>query len=1099
MGYLGAIQLFKEDEARKEVVREKKSIENAEQRRLRKNARMREYRAENRERREKIRRNVVQFQVQAQANSLSTLKKYLEKFKGRSVHVEYRITKKEHARLKRNVEVEYKDEAKVIESFEKLFDSFQRNKDDYVAKDVNYDVPANGFGKFWNDVSREWWITSDLNIFSVTKEGTVCFYPETTNPGPVVSQSFRDGITHCVFHPIRLWAQNLLDDAKSKQTKSRYTSMIRNIDSLEEKYARGVPENEIHSVCNLLQLDINITVPFSTEKFIEAKCEKKRLRSFNFMNTRLNHIDLNEVVTNDKPQIVSGEHLNLIKEKLDRCNTFYTFSKNFAGLTSITTLEGVFRIDSPYINACTDLEIKSGLINCKVDDVDQSELSSFILSGTHYNETVDFRRINPMNTDNLVEGNDGIWRECMDDMGYDSGDDTSSSPVLMECKDGWRKITKDCKHLDMKRAYANIGKCTFYEGILGKITDFRKTDHVEGVGLYRIDNICIPEGRFKQYNDHMHMFIDGVVYTSAELKMLDSFDVTYNITHGCWGVQSIDLVFPDEMLQKDDAGRSYYAMWVGRCDSHHTSTHFSIKGDEQFKRVIEASCGKNIVKHYENDEITISIEKKHNYHLGHVSAFVTAYTRINMIEQLMEIEFDNVIRVCVDGVYFMQDDVECKNIFRSKSDRNFNNVAGQDYCSNIIPYRESSTVGEKRAHYKTELHLGAGGSGKTHFNLSDTGLIRPIFVAPSWKLARSKKNEYGNNVSVWARIMTKDPEQLSLIRRFSNVMIFDEVSMMNEQQKKYILDTFSDMKIIMCGDIGYQLPAIEGEELTENGFYNIIKHNTNHRCKCPDLMEILINLRQLIATNCPKDKINAWCINKFKELGRTIIREELQGRYKVEDMVLSGTNEIKDVYTQMFPQLEKYYVTENNRQYSNGEIVIGEKPNVKCEIRHCFTTHSIQGETALHDLYIDSSRMFDSKMFYTAISRAKYLSQIYIIVNDQEPKFTYEHSCIYKIYNKTDVYIGSTIGNIETRLKQHERDFIAFKQGNGKYVTSFSVLETGNYQIQRIERFKCNNLRDLQAREKEVINSVQCVNKTFNDNYYQNSALEKQEGTKEES
>ena len=75
---------------------------------------------------------------------------------------------------------------------------------------------------------------------------------------------------------------------------------------------------------------------------------------------------------------------------------------------------------------------------------------------------------------------------------------------------------------------------------------------------------------------------------------------------------------------------------------------------------------------------------------------------------------------------------------------------------------------------------------------------------------------------------------------------------------------------------------------------------------------------------------------------------------------------------------------ENNRLYCNGDIVIGDKPDkCKCEVRHCFTTHSIQGETAHLNLFIDNSKRFDSRMFFTAISRAKTLEQIFIIENKQ--------------------------------------------------------------------------------------------------------------------
>ena len=80
----------------------------------------------------------------------------------------------------------------------------------------------------------------------------------------------------------------------------------------------------------------------------------------------------------------------------------------------------------------------------------------------------------------------------------------------------------------------------------------------------------------------------------------------------------------------------------------------------------------------------------------------------------------------------------------------------------------------------------------------------------------------------------------------------------------------------------------------------------------------------------------------------------------------------------MFKDLKKYYVEETTRFYSKGDIFIDEEPPCSI-IRHGFTTHSIQGETAHHNLYIDLNGMWDRRMLYTAISRAKYLNQIYLI------------------------------------------------------------------------------------------------------------------------
>ena len=83
----------------------------------------------------------------------------------------------------------------------------------------------------------------------------------------------------------------------------------------------------------------------------------------------------------------------------------------------------------------------------------------------------------------------------------------------------------------------------------------------------------------------------------------------------------------------------------------------------------------------------------------------------------------------------------------------------------------------------------------------------------------------------------------------------------------------------------------------------------------------------------------------------------------------------------MYLQLDKYYITENTQQHSNGEIVFNKPDKTKCELRHAYTTHSIQGETAEENLYIDINYITNKKMLYTALSRAKYHNQIHLITS----------------------------------------------------------------------------------------------------------------------
>jgi ATP-dependent exoDNAse (exonuclease V) alpha subunit len=207
------------------------------------------------------------------------------------------------------------------------------------------------------------------------------------------------------------------------------------------------------------------------------------------------------------------------------------------------------------------------------------------------------------------------------------------------------------------------------------------------------------------------------------------------------------------------------------------------------------------------------------------------------------------------------------------------------------------------------------------------------------------------------------------------VFIIDEISMMSNEDKQYIMDTYRDCKLIFCGDIGYQLPAIEGspfmiedKKSCEYHFQDIIYYNKNYRVKCDKLAVLLkevremieygINPRQLIIDTCKKGNDNDYDFKK--------------------DLIICSTHSTKDVYTEKYKHLEKYYVLQSDRIYGRGEIYF-EKPNAKCEIRHAYTIHSIQGETAKGKLFINIQKIYNAQMLYTAISRAEYLDNIILI------------------------------------------------------------------------------------------------------------------------
>jgi hypothetical protein len=813
-----------------------------------------------------------------------------------------------------------------------------------VLRHKQYDIPVNNFSNWWKkeNIAIYYQVDSETYIWDENPDGSLFFYePRRLITSEKVIQAFREGITNCLLTPILNWAEVKFEEAKARTTKFRYKKIINDVNEMMKEYVNGVPENCVNIVCDKLQIDIDISLPFGEKKLIEAKSTKKALNKFRYMNTRIDHIDFNKLVNDKEVTQVSKDTLYELIRKFEKEGIYYTYQKNMTGYCEISTLESKYRLINEYSKIKNEFEKDYGFDEIKIDDIHQEKLSCFVRDGVHYNGVIDF----------------------------------DEEEVEKNVED----IRSYVKHIDMTKAYANFKSCKYYDGFLGKITDFRKCNKVMGNGLYLIDNLVFTDNYFKKLNDKMVMYSNKNVYTNVELKMLDDNGVSYDILCGCWGVEKFDFDFPESMLQKEE-GVSHYAKWTGASNSVNLTSSFYMKGNDEMAYMIQEHT-EGTVRYFRDDEIQVEYEKPYAQHLSHITAFITAYTRMNIIEQLLEINYDNLIRVCVDGIYF-KGDVVCKNVFTHKTKMTFKNGCGDEFCSNL--YEREYDIANFREHFGSELHLGEGGCGKTHTNLTDEGLCKVLFVAPSWKLARAKQLELGVRCSVWARILMDDPEKINFVRKNTNVLIIDEVSMMSEESKKFIFKHYGDMKLIFCGDLGFQLPCINGSPMDGKGFDNTVKHLKDYRCKCPVLKELKEMLRLMIMYGRSRNEINNYVIEFFKEMNRVVPVDYLKSHYKIEDMILTGTNKLKDYFTGLFPDLKKYIVLGNNRLYSNGEILFNEPEQVSFEVRHAFTTHSIQGETAHHNLYIDSSRMFDERMFYTAVSRAKKIEQIFIIEKEIE-------------------------------------------------------------------------------------------------------------------
>lgn len=764
--------------------------------------------------------------------------------------------------------------------------------------------------------------------------------------GEDYNQYFLDGVNHCFLHPIKTWAEGCLEKSKSKSAEKKYKAIINKVLKLNIDFVDGVNESDIGQICDNLQIGIQIDLPSTSidkkTKYIDYKSHKKPLKVFKFINTRLNHIELNECQSKDEYIECTQTELTEIHNTMKDSGEFIMWKNRAKGISQINTLHNVYKLTDKegYLEAVLEFEKENNLRDYKVNHYDNPELSQFLKDNCHINQSI----------------------------------------ILDEDYN-----LEQLKHIDMQKSYSRGMDCPQYEGYLAKVTDFRQCNEIVGLGIYEIENINfhIAEHRGNELIENLKVLHSGEAYPSPELKYYQSLGITFDIVAGCWG-SSFDIKFTDNMFKKE-YDVSHYCKWYGTLMMCSLKERYNFTCENlQFAKLNAKNEGGADIRFNEHTgHGLIEYNKKDVYHNYHIAAFVTSYARLNMFNQLKQFEdIKQIVAVQVDGIYYTGD-VEMTNLFEKKEKQTIESIKTEEFIQPSMGCveHEDLPVNRPHGHNLVEVHTGAGGCGKTHYNLTDKGLQSILYVAPSWKLARRKKKDYPNcEVSVFYYLLDDDPERWREILKKYSTVIVDEISMLSDEDKYIILNRYSKLKIIFCGDLGYQLPPISPlfDKIKKTEFIvgnlPVIEHTTNHRCKCPELAGVLTQLRELI-------KNGVQFVDNSSEtlFGKNIISSDNMN-YNIEDMILATTHRAKDFYTQKYKHMEKYCVLSNSKDLSNGEIVIGPKPvGVHAEIRHAWTVHSAQGETATHQLFIELQGMRKTRSLYTAISRAKYWNQVIFV------------------------------------------------------------------------------------------------------------------------
>ena len=91
----------------------------------------------------------------------------------------------------------------------------------------------------------------------------------------------------------------------------------------------------------------------------------------------------------------------------------------------------------------------------------------------------------------------------------------------------------------------------------------------------------------------------------------------------------------------------------------------------------------------------------------------------------------------------------------------------------------------------------------------------------------------------------------------------------------------------------------------------------------------------------------------------------------------------------------------------------------------------------------------------------------------------YQKGKIYKLWSpsKNLVYYGSTVETLASRLSKHIYTHKKYKEDNNNgYCSSYLVIECGDYKMELLEEYACNNKSQLCKKEGEYQQNNECVN-----------------------
>lgn len=592
--------------------------------------------------------------------------------------------------------------------------------------------------------------------------------------------------------------------------------------------------------------------------------------------------------------------------------------------------------------------------------------------------------------------------------------------------------------IDLKKAYFNYSNVSYnshYRGVPSgsfinikcdesfKIETFEELYKNDLIGYFQVK--ILSHITHKKHFDILGLVINSYhVLTSAQINLLKQY-VQFQFLNASYA-PTVHIPFNEKFLNKDENGLKHYCKAYGLMLQTNSAIDITIKPlskDKNYYKTID----NDIYDIYQVDDLfKISYKNKDYKSHAHIANYIHSYTRTLIIEQLLNMDINDVFGVKLDSIVvknsslFLFLKLNYDDINFDLKEANIESMLNYDKSlialSNVDNYRCShfkpyfTQCDEERINFNQTILYdgsiikkrivfigGAGGSGKTSSLLRGLPNKNICYTTSCWNLIQGQKKKYPeimgfsipNLIGECAGLKTEKIKNNNI-----KYLIIDELTLIDENNIKKIMDIYKNCYIFLLGDIDidgffYQctLPTIKLFKPDDNVQY--IKYTKNYRFN-EELSNKLNQVRNYMKINFsePDKTIKLYNLKKYvAQQFKFFNKEDII--FENNDIGISAINDYQNNENELTNYFIKkgttpqYFIKTTNKNLGllKGQQLDTKPSHKNFECKLFKTIHSFQGLDLQDDnkIIISITKNFDYNLFYTAISRAKRIDQIILL------------------------------------------------------------------------------------------------------------------------